>query len=176
MTLRYSDINQHDALYTVARAYPGGIEALGARLGKSGEVLRKKLRPDAHTNYMSFEEMSLVVELAEGARVPHAKLPIEALCWRHGMVAIPLPALPNDELPNTDLYEALCNVLAEMGDVSRALSSALADNHLSKAEFDELDKEFEEAVSAAMVLRKMVKARAEQDSKRAVPRGLRAYG
>ena len=43
MTRKYADMNQHDALYKVARAYPGGLEALAAKLDMSVNVLRNKL-------------------------------------------------------------------------------------------------------------------------------------
>ena len=53
MTRRYSDTNQHDALYKVARAYPGGLEALAARMGMSVNVLRNKLAPGIDTDRKS---------------------------------------------------------------------------------------------------------------------------
>jgi hypothetical protein len=46
MTRKYSDMNQHDALYKVARAYPGGLEALALRMDISVNVLRNKLAPE----------------------------------------------------------------------------------------------------------------------------------
>ena len=58
MTRRYADMNQHDALYKVARAYPGGLEALATKLDMSVNVLRNKLAPGIETHYPSFEELS----------------------------------------------------------------------------------------------------------------------
>ncbi|MFX3551077.1 phage regulatory CII family protein [Ralstonia mannitolilytica] len=166
MSHHYSEINQHDALYWVARGYPGGVEGLAARMDKSAAVLRNKLLPHVQTNYVSFEEVSVIVEHAEGAGVPNAKLPIQALCWRHGMVAIPLPEVAREDLPNTDLYEALCKVLAEVGDVSRAMSAALADNHVSEGEMRKLERDFEEATASVMVLRELLRVRAQRDAER----------
>lgn len=39
MTCKYSEMNQHDAIYIAARAYPGGVEALAGRMGMSGCAL-----------------------------------------------------------------------------------------------------------------------------------------
>ena len=69
MTRKYLDMNQHDALYKVARNYPGGIEALAQAMGISANVLRNKLAPTIASHYPSFEEVSAVVDLCHRAGV-----------------------------------------------------------------------------------------------------------
>src|SRR5690242_14530555 len=91
MTRRYSDTNQHDALYTIARAYPGGIEELAARLGVSPNVLRNKLAPGIASHYVSFEETSQIIHLCHAAGVKGALMPLHALMSRHGMAAFLIP-------------------------------------------------------------------------------------
>ena len=92
MTLRYSDLNQHDALYNIARDYPGGIEGLYPRIGISSKsVAYAKLAPGTTTHQTSFEEASRVIEACVQARMPDALAPVHAFCWRHGMVAFELP-------------------------------------------------------------------------------------
>ncbi|HEV7816365.1 MAG TPA: phage regulatory CII family protein, partial [Janthinobacterium sp.] len=46
-------MNQHDALYKVARNYPGGLEALAHSMGISVNVLRNKLAPTIASHYPS---------------------------------------------------------------------------------------------------------------------------
>lgn len=77
-----------------------------------------------------------------------------------------MPDVAREDLPNTDLYEALCKVLAEVGDVSRAMSAALADNHVSEGEMRKLERDFEEATASVMVLRELLRVRAQRDAER----------
>lgn len=164
MRHQYSDINQHDVLYSVARAYPGGIEALAPRMGVTAPVLRNKLRPGIDTHYMSFEQVSLLLELVDEARVPNAKLPIRAFCWRHGMVALDVTRIKAEPTGDTDLNRAYGNVLNELGDISKKFGEALADGRVSHAEVDALELEFEQLVAAAMSFREMLHERATADS------------
>lgn len=164
MRHQYSDINQHDVLYSVARAYPGGIEALAPRMNMTAPVLRNKLRPGVDTHYMSFEQVSLLLELVEEANVANAKLPIRAFCWRHGMVALDVNRVRSEPQSDADLNRAYGKVLNELGDISKKFGDALADSHLSHAEMDELELEFEQLVGAAMHFREMLLERAVRDS------------
>ncbi len=72
MTRKYLDMNQHDALYSVARRYPGGLELLAKDIGMSANVLRNKLSPTITTHYPSFEEVSIIVEHCHKAGVAEA--------------------------------------------------------------------------------------------------------
>lgn len=164
MRHQYSDINQHDVLYSVARAYPGGIEALAPRMGMTAPVLRNKLRPGVDTHYMSFEQVSLLLELVEEANVANAKLPIRAFCWRHGMVALDMARIKGVPQTDADLNRAYGNVLNELGDISKKFGEALADGHVSHTEMDALELEFEQLVGAAMHFREMLLERTAHDS------------
>ena len=85
MTRRYSDMNQHDALYKVARAYPGGLEALAAAMKMSVNVLRNKLAPGIETHYPSFEEVSEIVALCQEAGMKDAfadSRDVSGTAWR----------------------------------------------------------------------------------------------
>ena len=79
MTRRYSDMNQHDALYKIARSYPGGLDALAEKMDISTNVLRNKLAPHIESHYPSFEELSTIVELCAEAGVKDALMPLHAL-------------------------------------------------------------------------------------------------
>lgn len=71
MTKRYSVTGPLDALYAAARKYPGSVEALAQRMGKSPGVLRSKLSPDVDTHHTTFDEALDLIELLDAA-VPHA--------------------------------------------------------------------------------------------------------
>jgi hypothetical protein len=146
MTRRYLDMNQHDALYTVARKYPGGLEALARELGMSVNVLRNKLAPTIASHYPSFEEVSLIVECCHQAGVPDAHLPLHALLVRHGMAAFVVPQ--PEAARQDDLSQTVCRVMSEVGAVAEAVSSALIDGKVTSAEADLIERKFHSALSA----------------------------
>jgi hypothetical protein len=146
MTRRYLDMNQHDALYTVARKYPGGLDALARELDMSVNVLRNKLAPTIASHYPSFEEVSLIVERCHAAGVPDAHLPLHALLVRHGMAAFLVPQ--PESARQDDLSQTVCRVMSEVGAVAEAVSSALIDGRVTEAEADMIERKFHSALSA----------------------------
>lgn len=146
MTRKYSDMNQHDALYTVARNYPGGIEALSQCMEISVNVLRNKLSPTIASHYPSFEEVSTIIELCQKAGVQDAVLPLHALLNRHGMAAfiVPVP----EKVAKDDLSQTVCRVMSQIGDVAEAVSQSLLDGKITASEADLIEREFHDALSA----------------------------
>jgi len=164
VTLRYSEANQHDALYSAARAYPGGVEALAQRMGKSANVLRNKLRPGIASHHVNFEELSEIIELCEEARVPEALLPLFALNARHGLVAFALPSV--DALTDEDLTQTVCKSMKKFGDLAAGVSAAMLDRIVTTNEMDGIEKDFQQVMAAVGEWRARLRVRAEQDSKR----------
>ncbi|MDE2427513.1 MAG: phage regulatory CII family protein [Burkholderiales bacterium] len=160
MTRRYSDMNQHDALYKVARAYPGGLEALATRMGVSVNVLRNKLAPGIESHYPSFEELSVIIEFCHEAGVKEAHMPLHALLSRHGMAAFVIPE--QDEVSEDDLSQTVCRVMSQVGDVAEAVSTALLDGVITDAEADLIEREFQGALTALGEWRARIRAHRKQ--------------
>lgn len=146
MTRRYSDMNQHDALYKVARAYPGGLEALALRMQISVNVLRNKLAPGIETHYPSFEETSEIIQLCHEAGVKDALLPLHALLGRHGMAGFLVP--DPQEFMDDDLSQTVCRVMSQVGNVAEAVSEAMMDRVITTQEADLIEREFQAALAA----------------------------
>jgi len=157
MTRRYSDMNQHDALYKIARAYPGGLEALALRLDISPNVLRNKLAPGIESHYPSFEEVSQIVELCREAGVKDALLPLYALLARHGMAAFVVPE--PESVSTDDLSQTVCRVMSQVGSVAEAVSDALMDGVITDVEADLIEREFQGALTALGEWRARIRAR-----------------
>ncbi|GGX39668.1 MULTISPECIES: phage regulatory CII family protein [Undibacterium] len=156
MTRKYSDMNQHDALYKVARAYPGGLEALATKMGMSVNVLRNKLAPAIESHYPSFEELSVIIELCHQAGVKDAHLPLHALLGRHGLAAFVVPE--PSEVSKDDLSQTVCKVMSQVGDVAEAVSEALLDGVITAAEADLIEREFQAALTALGEWRARIRA------------------
>ncbi len=146
MTRRYSDMNQHDALYKVARAYPGGLEALAAAMKMSVNVLRNKLAPGIETHYPSFEEVSEIVALCQEAGMKDALLPIHAMLARHGMAGFLVPE--PKEFTDDDLSQTVCRVMSQVGNAAEAVSAAMMDRVITTHEADLIEREFQAALAA----------------------------
>lgn len=146
MTRRYSDMDQHDALYKVARAFPGGLDALARLLQMSPNVLRNKLAPNINSHYPSFEEVSAIVNLCHIAGVKNAHLPLHAMLSRHGMAGFVVPE--PGEISDEDLSQTVCRVMSQVGNVAEAVSEALMDNVITEREADLIEKEFQGALAA----------------------------
>jgi len=157
MTRKYSDMNQHDALYKVARAYPGGLEALAQKMDISANVLRNKLAPGIESHYPSFEEVSQIVELCCAAQVKDALLPLHAMLGRHGMAAFVVPEAEN--ITTDDLSQTVCRVMSQVGSVAEVVSTALLDGIITHAEADLIEREFQGALTALGEWRARIRAR-----------------
>lgn len=162
MTCEYSNINQHDALYNLVRAYPGGLEAIAQRVGMNTMTLRKKVMPSVETHHANFEEVSVIIELAEGARVPDAFVPLHAFCWRHGHVAVKLPCGDPDA---DDLLKQLVEVMGDEGQLANTIGGSLAnDKRIDRREFEEIEINIEKCLHALVVLRQKVLAKHKADT------------
>jgi hypothetical protein len=146
MTRRYLEMNQHDALYTVARAYPGGLDALAQKMGISANVLRNKLAPGITSHYPSFEEVSEIVALCQQAGLKDALMPIHAMLARHGMAGFIVPS--PEAVATDDLSQTVCQVMAQVGGVANAVSQALLDGVVTTLEADLIEREFQGALTA----------------------------
>lgn len=164
MTLRYSEMSQHDTLYGVARAYPGGIEALAQRMGKNVNVLRNKLRPGIDSHHVNFEEVSAIIELCEEAHVPDALAPLFALNARHGLETFALPNV--DTLTDEELTQTVCKTMKKFGDLAANTSAAMMDCIVTSNEMGGIEKDFQQLMAAAGEWRARMRVRAAQDSKR----------
>jgi len=153
-------MNQHDALYKIARAYPGGLEALASKMGVSVNVLRNKLAPGIESHYPSFEELSVIVEHCHEAGVKDAHLPLHALLSRHGMAAFAIPE--PDQVSKDDLSQTVCRVMSRVGDVAEAVSTALLDGVITDAEADLIEREFQSALTVLGEWRARIRAHHRQ--------------
>lgn len=166
MTCKYSEINQHDALYMIARAYPGGIEALAQRMGRTVPVMYNKFRPGITTHHASFEDVTEAIELCVQAGVEDAILPAKAFAWRLGYVLMPVPQI--DGPPNEDLAQQVCKTVKEFGEVASCIYTSLSTNNdITQAELDKFELEFQEATSAMFELRARVQERSTAGKVRA---------
>jgi hypothetical protein len=115
MTYRLDEMNRTDAVYQIAKQYPGGIEALASAMRKSAGVLYKKLEQHCETHALRQDEFEEIIARCAAARVPDAFLPLRALCFRFNHVAVKLPDLTDHSTSRIEVeIEQAIAALAEL--------------------------------------------------------------
>jgi hypothetical protein len=162
MTHRLMTMEPADALYDVARAYPGGIDALAEEMGTSAGLLYKKLAPKTGTHAPTLDQFDEVIGNCIAAGVPGAHLPLQALAFRHGLVSFVAPAI--DGMTADTISTQACAAMKEFGEVIAAMNSALCgDSRINAAELDTFERELHECFAALGQLRTLVHAKAKAD-------------
>lgn len=144
-----------DAIRRVAKAYPGGIDALAPRLGssekgKSPATLRHELSR-SHGYKFGADDLEEVTLLALSANVPNALEAVHALNGNVGMVAYPLPQVQTESGDLT--MQQLAKVATEFADLVREVSVRSADGDISANDIKVVDKEFGELLTALHAMR-----------------------
>lgn len=162
MTYGSHPLHPLDELYDACKRYPGGIEALTARLAmRSAKTLYKKLStvaPDFHLGYP--DEVDALLRCLEEAKVAGWDSTVHAFCWRYGGVFV---RLPEDVTGSEALGDAAMRVLKEAGDVVARTDESMAGDHLiDSRELARIDQEFEELMSAVAGWRELIRARHQE--------------
>lgn len=160
MTASYYEINFFDALYIAARKYPGGVEALAARMQLAPSSLYSKLRPGIETHKLNAEEVIQILELCQDAAVSEVDLAIGAFNWRFGRVAFQIPRHVTD---HEELTEQLLTVMKSEGDLAADLQEALSDNKINTREIHSLEKRIQVATESLVQLLEILKERHNKD-------------
>lgn len=122
-------MNVIDAAHKTVKDYPGGAEALGARIDMSPAVLRSKVNPNTTTHHLTLAEADEIMSVSDDHRILHA------LAAEHGFV---LRRAGEGDQPATVLQSVLAVNAAE-GEFDRALHEALADGVITPNELQQLE-------------------------------------
>lgn len=162
-------MNLLDAARRLAKAYPGGIEALAPRLNKSPTTLRHEVAgaPGYKLGAEDLEEMTV---LAIAARQPNALVALGAFNANCGYLAIPLPeALGGSD---DDCMRHVAGVAKEFSDLVQAVSIRAGDGEVSDNDLEVIDKELTELVASVQAMRAFLGRRNQADK----PAHLKAVG
>jgi hypothetical protein len=163
MTHRYNAMNPGDALYMAARSYPGGIEALAARMGMKPGVLYKKLCTKVDSHHVNFVEASVIIDfLTEAGKHELVELVINSFCWRHDRVSFELPDQPASD---DQLFEQVLVIMSNQGVLADGLRNALSDARISDSELYQFERDFQTCLLALVKLRQSIQDKHE-DGKR----------
>lgn len=135
----------HDALYVAARAYPGGLNAIGARLGMSPNVLRNKLRREIDTHHVTVEEAHLMCEFLDDVGLSEqAERFVQAFLSPLGMVAMRLP--DGSPEPGSTLLMEQLRLSKLNGQFAADIEVALADGRITQREREQLQHDVQQQI------------------------------
>lgn len=163
MTCSLNPQDPQDAWTDQSRQYPGGMEGVAQRLGLNSQTLRNKLLRSNTTHHFYFDDFVRGLHAFEEARLPNWSAPLTALAWQFGHVCIPVPTCASE--CSGELTMGIVRIAQEIGDVARETANSANDGVITKREFDKLDKEIEEAMSALASHREALRALMGREAK-----------
>jgi hypothetical protein len=134
-----------DLLYSIAHDYIGGIPALAARMGKSPNVLNKKVDPRMDSHHTTLDELLTILDFAD-----EEKRFTQALCANQGGVFVSTEHL--DGVSDMALLETYTELIAKQGEFSKHFNEALRDQKVTKAEVAQIKQDWHAQIAAAAVL------------------------
>lgn len=149
-------MNSLDAAFHLARAYPGGKEALAARLGKSPHTFRHELTGDgtAKLGLIDAESMSM---FALQMKMPNALAILNSMAANLGQMVLPLPQVM--DLAGGDCMRGLATSAREFAELCADVTGSLADDgRISDNEMARIERSSAELIAALQSLNAAVAA------------------
>lgn len=152
-------MNLLDSLRRAVRHYPGGLDAVAVRLGKSPSTLDKELR--GATQYkMGADDAAEIAAMCIELGSPHAADYPTRVAEAVGGTLLLLPMGPHplrDELTT----EGLANLMREFSDVVSAAAQADADGEISRNEMANVHQQWAELVASGQQFMRHLEAKHE---------------
>lgn len=136
-------MNRRDAALLLAGRYPGGIDALAPRMGKSPATLRKELT-GAEGFKWGVDSEELLISLCQSAGVADPIAPITAAAVNAGALVIPLPRAADVDGGS---FQCLAEAAREFGEFVASVAEAEADGRVSANELKRVERELGELVA-----------------------------
>lgn len=144
-------MNITDHLHALARAYPGGVEAMAHRLGKSPHTLRHEFARQGAAK-LSVDDADAILAFAIAARMPQALQSLHAQAAAHGAMLIELPQVHDGANASTMQDLAVCAV--EFAEFVAKTAKAADDGVITANELNSVDKELGDLITCAQSVRK----------------------
>lgn len=141
-------MNDLDALRLMVKHFPGGIEVMAMRLGKTVEVLRKELA-GAHGFKLGYLTVTMIRDLCIETGSEHCLALTNVFCAGSGGF-VRLPVVEVREPVN--MQKTMGDVVREMSDVTVSALEADADGVISDNDLKRAQREIGEAREALQKL------------------------
>jgi hypothetical protein len=143
-------MNALDAFHSTVHSYPGGCEALAARMGIGHAVLRNKANPNFEHNKPTLADADLVMALSGN----HAVL--DALARNHGGVFVKVD--DNADFSEMAVLKMVVLAASASGDVGQEVYATLADGIVEQHEVERVKAAAYRVTQAATQIVKRLEA------------------
>lgn len=137
-----------DGVRRAARCYPGGIEAVALRLGKSPSTLEKELR-SAPGYKLGFEDAHEIMVICRDVGSDHALDGFNAQADGLGAV---VTMLPEGVCPNSCTGGMVAKLMREFSEVIGSVGESMADGVVTPNELRKIETQWGEMVAAGQSL------------------------
>jgi hypothetical protein len=134
-----------DAAYRLAHRYPGGVEALAARMRVNPNTLQHKLNPNAPGHHLYLEDAEAMTAFTGDPDIAQAM----ALACNH----VCIPVAPLAMKAGGELARDVARVAAEFGELMAAIEAAIADGMITARDLALFDDKFNDLLAGAVALR-----------------------
>lgn len=147
-------MNALDAFHSTVHSYPGGCEALAARMGIGHAVLRNKANPNFEHNKPTLAEADLIMSLSANYSVLHA------LAANHGHVCVRIEG----DVASSDIaiLEMVAQVWAASGAVGTEVHATLADGIVEPHEVARVEQAVYQTIVALKTMVTRLKGMAQK--------------
>ncbi len=152
-------MNLLDSLRLAARKYPGGLEAVALRLGKSESTLDKELR-GAPQFKMGADDAAEIAAMCMEVGSPHAADYPTRVAEAVGGTLLLLPSGMH-AMPDELTAAGLAKLVREFSDVVSAAAQADADGEISRNEMTDVQKQWAELVASGQLFMRHLEAKHE---------------
>lgn len=146
-------MNILDTVRRQVRNYPGGIDVVALRLGKSVSTLEKELR-GAPGFKLGAEDAAEISAMCMEVRSEHAAAYVTALAGRMHCMLVPMPL--DAEIGDSECYRAACEVSRQAASHLSEVLSALADGRITDNELLVVDRARGQYFAADQACRRML--------------------
>jgi hypothetical protein len=137
-------MNRRDAALHLARRYPGGLEALGLRMAKRADTLRKELTGVDGYKW-GVEDEELLIALCQAAGVADPMAPITAAAVNAGAMLLPLPP---DQSADRPPFAYLADAARQFSDFVASVSRAENERAVSANGLKHIERDAGELVAS----------------------------
>lgn len=153
-------MNIWDVIHEVAHSYPGGVEALAGRMGKSADTLRKKVLPSNDTHDLTVKELRKIVDYVGTDAVA------KAFADERGLMCIKKPDY--GDLSDKAILDLFLVLQIQQGEWAKEISGAMENGEIDWDELMAIRTEYEEfAAAAAEVMNRLQSFMAVSEERKA---------
>jgi len=129
-----------DQIHEAAHSYPGGVEALAARMDRKPDTLRKKVLPTNDTHDLTVKELRTIVDYVDTDKIAIA------FANERGLMCIEKPNF--EGLSDQAILDLFLKLQKEQGDWAKEISKAMESGDIDWHEMEKIQKEYSEFVVA----------------------------